>query len=80
MNAAGWIFLAFAIFKSGSDQATRGLDEAAGYIITGLFLVTCIPALALAVFGRAPKTAFILALAFPMGFVALFVVAIVAFA
>ena len=41
--------------------------------------VTCIPALVLAAFGGAAKTAFILALAFPMGFVVLFVAAIVAF-
>ena len=80
LNATACIFLAFASFMSGSDQATKGLDEAAGYTVIGLFLITSIPALALAFFGRAPKTALILALAFPAAFVALFVAAIVAFA
>ena len=31
--------LVFAAFKSGSDQATHELDEAAGIIVTGLLLV-----------------------------------------
>jgi hypothetical protein len=40
--------LAFAAFKSGSDPATHGLDEAAGIIVTGLLLVTSVAALVLA--------------------------------
>jgi hypothetical protein len=27
------------MFNSGSDPATRGLDEAAGYIVMALFLI-----------------------------------------
>ena len=80
LNVGAWILVAFATFMSGSDQATKGLDEAAGYIVTGLFLVTDTPALALSFFGCAPKAAFILALAFPAGFLILFVAAIAAFA
>ena len=79
-NIAAWIALVFATFMSGSDQATKGLDEAAGYIVTGLFLMTSVPALALAFCGRAPKSAFILALAFPAACLAVFVAAIIAFA
>jgi hypothetical protein len=36
VDAAAWAFVAFAAFMSGSDAATRGLDEAAGIIVTAL--------------------------------------------
>jgi hypothetical protein len=68
------------MFNSASDPATRGLDEAAGFIVTGLLLITALPALALIVFGRAPKTAMTLALTFPVALAALFVATIIAFA
>ena len=76
VDAAVWIFVAFATFMSGSDAATKGLEEAAGLIVTALFLVTGAPALALALLGRAPITALVLALAFPVAFAALFVAAV----
>jgi len=80
VDAAAWVFVAFATFLSGSDAATKGLDEGAGLIVTALFLVTGAPALALAFLGRAPKTALTLAFAFPAAFAALFVAAVIAFA
>ena len=80
VDAAGWAFVAFATFTSGSDAATKGLDEGAGLIVTALFLVTGAPALALALLGRAPTTALTLALAFPAAFAALFVAVVIAFA
>ena len=80
VDAAAWAFLAFATFLSGSDAATKGLDEGAGLVVTALFLVTVAPALALALLGRAPTVALVLALAFPTAFAALFVVAVIAFA
>jgi hypothetical protein len=80
VDAAAWAFLAFATFLSGSDAATKGLDEGAGLIVTALFLVTVAPALALALLGRSPTVALVLALAFPTAFAALFVVAVIAFA
>jgi hypothetical protein len=80
LDAALWVFVAFAMFSSEADPATSGLDQAAGYIVTALFLITTAPALALTVFGRAPKTAFALALIFPGAFAALFIAAIAAFA
>jgi hypothetical protein len=80
LDAAGWALIAFTTFNSGSDPATKGLDEAAGYIVTVLFLITAVPAVALISFRRAPKTALILALAFPAAFAALFITAIIAFA
>ena len=45
LDAAIWALVAFAMFNSGSDPATSGLDEAAGYIVTALFLTTAVPAL-----------------------------------
>ncbi len=80
VDAAAWAFIAVATFMSGSDAATKGLDKGAGLIVTALFLVTGVPALALALLGRAPITALILALAFPLAFAALFVAAVIAFA
>ena len=44
-DAAGWALVAFVMFDSGSDPATRGLDKATGYIVTALFLITAVPAL-----------------------------------
>ncbi len=79
-DAAVWAVVAFATFFSGSDAATRGLDQAAGWIVTALFLVTGAPALALALLHRAPATALTLALAFPAAFAIAFVAAVVAFA
>ena len=80
LDAAVWALVAFAKFNSGSDPATRGLDEAAGYIVTALFVITAVPALALITFGRAPRIALTLALVFPAAFAALFIAAIIAFA
>jgi hypothetical protein len=48
--------------------------------VTGLLLITAAPALALIIFGRAQKTALLLAIAFPVAFAALFIAAIIAFA
>ena len=78
LGAAVWIFVAFAMFGLGSDPATRGLDEAAGYIVTTLFLTTAVPALSLAAIRRAPKAALTLALVFPTAFAALFVLTMLA--
>jgi hypothetical protein len=75
-----WAFVAFAAFSSGSDAATKGLDQGAGLVVTVLFLFTGAPALALAWFGRAPIAALMLALAFPIAFVVAFVAAVIAFA
>ena len=80
VDAVAWVFVAVAAFASGSDAATKGLDQGAGLIVTALFLVTGAPALALALLGRAPVFALILALAFPVALAAAFVAAVVAFA
>jgi hypothetical protein len=80
VDAAAWILLVTATFMSGSDAATRGLDQAAGLVVTALFVVTAVPALALALRRRAPATALTLALAFPAVLVVVFVVTVVAFA
>lgn len=77
---AAWAIIAFVTFNSGSDPATRGLDQGAGVFVTALFLVTVVPAVALALSGRAPVTALVLALVFPAGFMVAFVAAIMAFA
>ena len=80
LDAVAWIVLALLTFQSGSDPATKGLDVAAGAVVTVLFLVTGAPALVLAYIGRAPRTALVLALAFPAVFVLLFVAVVIAFA
>jgi hypothetical protein len=80
LDAAVWASVAFVMFVSGSDPATSGLDEAAGYIVTALFLITAAPALALIAYGRAPRTALTLALVFPVVFAGLFITTILVFA
>ena len=80
LDAIVWALAAFATFMSGSDPATRGLDQAAGSMVTALFLVTGAPALALAYLGRAPVVALVLALAFPIAIAAILIVAVMAFA
>lgn len=79
LDAAAFAVAALAMFMSGSDQATLGLDRTAGMVVTALFLVTGVPAIALTLLRRAPVAALILALAFPAAFAAAFVAAVVAF-
>lgn len=78
IDAIVWAAIAVAALTSRSDPATKGLDEAAGWAVTALFLVTGLPALVLAWRRRAPVTALVLALAFPAIFAALFVAVLVA--
>ena len=78
LDAIGWAFVAFATFLSGSDPATKGLDDAAGMIVTALFLATAAPALVLGVLDRAPRLALSLALAFPAAVILLTLAAVVA--
>jgi hypothetical protein len=59
-------------FFSGSDAATRGLDLAAAWVIGIFSMFTVLPALLLAGFGRAPRTA----LTFAIGFPAIFLIVI----
>src|SRR5262249_37512211 len=80
LDAAVWAVLAFSMFMSGSDPATKGLDEVAGVSVTALLLITAAPALGLILFGRALKTALTLALAFPAALAALFIAANIALA
>jgi hypothetical protein len=80
IDFAAWALVALAAFVSGSDAATKGLDEAAGLLVTALFLVTGAPALALTLLGRAAATALALAIAFPAALAVAFIVAVVAFA
>jgi hypothetical protein len=47
LDLVAWIFIASATFLSGSDQATKGLDDVAGMAVTALILVTGVPALRL---------------------------------
>jgi hypothetical protein len=47
LDAEVWALVAFAMLNSRSDAPTKGLDEATGYIVTVLFLITAVPAVAL---------------------------------
>ena len=79
LDAAAWALASIMLFLSGSDQATKGLDVAAGLVVTVLFFVTGVPALILALIGRSPRTALSLALAFPAACSLLFVATVIAF-
>ena len=79
LDFVAWIFIVSATFLSGSDQATKGLDNVAGMAVTALILVTGVPALVLALKARTPKIALALALAFPATFAVLFIALVEAF-
>ena len=76
LDAAAWALVAIATVLSGSDAATKGLDNVAGLAVTALFAVTGLPALILAWRGRWPRVALWLSLAFPLAFVAAFAVVV----
>ena len=79
LDAAASVVVAVASYTSGSDPATVGFDYAAGVIVGVLFLLTGLPALILSYCKRAPRTALILALAFPAAFAVLFLATVVIF-
>jgi hypothetical protein len=79
LDAAASAVVAGASYNSGSDPATIGFDYAAGVIVGALFLLTGLPALVLTYLKRAPRTALILALAFPALFAVLFLATVVLF-
>jgi hypothetical protein len=83
LGAADCVFaavVAIALFGSGSDPATKGLNVAAGWLAVILLLVSGLPGLLLALPGRYPKIALALTLIFPVGFVLLLIAAVIAFA
>ena len=65
-----FLFAASVTFASRSDAATKGLDNAAGWALLALFLLTAAPALVLVANRRAPRSALALAIAFPAAIVA----------
>jgi hypothetical protein len=80
LDAVLWAVIAVGMFLSLSDPATLGLDTLAGWLVTGLFLITGAPALLLVWRNTKPGLALALAIAFPAAFAILFVGAMVAFA
>ena len=78
IDAIVWAAIAVAALMARSDPATKGLDEATGWAVTALFLITGMPAIVLAWRRRAPATALVLALAFPAAFAALFIAVLLA--
>ena len=78
IDAAVWAAIVAAALTSRSDPATTGLDEAAGWAVTALFLFTGMPAIVLAWRRRAPVTALVLALVFPAVFAVLLIAVLVA--
>jgi hypothetical protein len=77
LDTLAFLFILSVTIGSGSDAATKGLDNAGSLAIAALFLLTAAPALFLALRRRAPRTALALALMFPAAIVA-FVAVIVA--
>ena len=65
LDTAIFLFAASITFFSGSDPATKGLDNAAGWAMLAFYALTAGAALVLLWRGRAPRTALALALAFP---------------
>jgi hypothetical protein len=71
-DAAACGIVIWASITSTSDPATIGFDQAAGALVALLFMMTGAPALALNYLGKAPRTALLLAMAFPAVFALLF--------
>ena len=69
LDVAGAIVVAVMIY-SYADEAFLGLDRFLLWAVPVLCLVTAVPALWLALKSQWRKTALVLALAFPVGFVA----------
>ena len=65
LDTAVFLFGVSITFFSGSDAATKGLDNAAGWGMLAFYAFTAGAALVLLWRGRAPRTALALALAFP---------------
>ena len=66
MGTAAWLVVLGAVASSPDrDPATADLDWIVGIGVTILYAVTAAPALALALYRRAPRAAFALAIAFP---------------
>ena len=63
----------YAAFMPGSDKAAADLDVATGVVIALLYAMTGLPALVLALRGKAPRIALTLALAFPAAFACMFI-------
>ena len=55
LDAAGWLLVCAVTLFSQSDPASKGLDNFAGLAVTVVFLLTGVPALALAWRNRAPR-------------------------
>lgn len=79
LDSAAWLLVVFGTLFSGSDPATKGLDNGAGIAVTLLFLVTAIPSLFLLYRKRAPRAALTFALAFPAVFILMFAAVVIAF-
>jgi hypothetical protein len=80
LDTIAWLVLVAVTFFSQSDPATKGLDVAAGLLVTALFLFTGLPGLLLAWGAMKLRLALALALAFPAVFAVLFIGVVIAFA
>jgi hypothetical protein len=80
LDTIAWLALVAVTFFSQSDPATKGLDVAAGLLVTALFLFTGLPGLLLAWGAMKLRLALALALAFPAVFAVLFIGVVIAFA
>ena len=75
-----WLAVVGATFLSQSEPATAGFNSAEGMTASFLYAATTLPALGLAVAGRARRSALALAVVFPAVFAALFAAAVIIFA
>ncbi|HEY5720893.1 MAG TPA: hypothetical protein VIT45_01090 [Allosphingosinicella sp.] len=77
MGTAAWLVVLGLSLFAGSDPATADLDGLIGIAVTFLYALTAGPALGLALYRRAQRLAFVLAVAFPgllgLAFIALLV-------
>ena len=65
MGTAAWLVVLGLSLFAGSDPATADLDGFLGIGVTILYALTAAPAFGLALYRKAPRAAFGLAVAFP---------------
>ena len=65
LDVIGWVLTLIGYLRTQSGQATAGMDYVALVFITGLFVLTAVPAVVLILLRRSERTALGLSLAFP---------------
>ena len=79
LDVVACVALVAMAFTAPSDPAAKGLGVPLAGLIVGWLVLTAVPALVLVVLRRSPRTAMMLTIAFPVGFIMMYVPLTIAF-